>query len=100
MKFNKFVENILAESNKDLYTEGMNKELKYIIIKDRFEVPIIFSALLNHKTVAGNLNVISAGFCTIESNNQVSCYGESVSLNIKSRKEDSSIIENTIGQAY
>ena len=27
MKFNKFVENILAESNKDLYTKGMKKKI-------------------------------------------------------------------------
>lgn len=33
MKFNKFVENILAESNKDLYNEGMkNKEEKHVTI--------------------------------------------------------------------
>jgi hypothetical protein len=30
MKFNKFVENILAESNKNLYTEGMNNNTQEV----------------------------------------------------------------------
>jgi len=33
MKFNKFVENILAESSKNLYTEGMKNENNEILIK-------------------------------------------------------------------
>lgn len=77
------------------------KKVKYIIIVESMggnEVPIIFSDLLAHNEVAGNKTVISAGFVEIDSNSEdrdtdgcsellVSCYGESVTLKVKSRKD-------------
>jgi hypothetical protein len=63
--------------------------MKYIIVSD--------NGLLSHKNVAGKGTVISAGFCSISYDYsskelRVSAYGESVTLNISSRKEDSEII--------
>lgn len=59
------------------------------------ESVVVFSDLLSHAQEAGPREVISAGFIHFfsepgENNNpvlQAHCYGESVSLNIKSRNE-------------
>lgn len=72
--------------------------MKYVIVNvNGIETPIIISELMSHVEVSSNYNVISAGFCSFESiNNElvVHCYGESVSLRKKSRKEiDAEIIK-------
>lgn len=83
--------------------------MKYIIVDEvGIEVPIIFSELQKHSNVAGMKKVISAGFCYFRSDTvlgndsngsedqdvlAVSCWGESVSLRLKSRgKVDEEII--------
>ena len=74
-------------------------KLKYIIVlsKDflQNESVIVFDSLLNHKDVAGTHQVVSAGFCRIKYRDEVDVevWGESVTLGIKSRKEDAEIIK-------
>lgn len=79
---------------------------KYVIVKDeefgRIEVPLIFDSYLSHQTMARGLNAIAAGFVEIRGLKRdrgdredlsVHCYGESLSLGIKSRgRVDSSVI--------
>lgn len=70
--------------------------LKYIIVDDGLnEKPIIFSNLDQHNDIAYRLSwkPVSAGFVTMV-NGQAECYGESISLNIKSRPEEDSKIIN------
>jgi hypothetical protein len=73
--------------------------IKYIIVNAGFgtEAPILFSELLKHSEVAGNRQVISAGFVQINAEEKdgeqvlvATCYGESTSLGIKSREEEDS----------
>lgn len=61
---------------------------KYIIIDNSF--PIIFDCRLQHKDVASNLNVTSAGFLDREGN----CSGGSDSLGIDSNPVNDSKIIN------
>jgi len=71
--------------------------MKYIITE---KGPVIFPNSLEHKKVAGCLQecpVISAGLVLIKDfePNKLTCYGESLSLNIKSRaEEDTNILKN------
>jgi len=73
---------------------------KYIIVDSLApELPIVFTELLTHSDVARSIGgkVHGAGFCHIENNRYV-CYGESVSLKVKSRGEaDSKILNNLLG---
>jgi len=70
---------------------------KYIIVQDGgLELPVIFSPLLKHSEVAGQRRIVAAGFCDI-SNNEVACWGKSVSLDIESRpEEDAKLIRRQI----
>lgn len=77
--------------------------MKYIIVIDNgLEKAIIFDELLTHLTVARGFNVISAGFCSIGASNdkemKVQVYGESVTLDMRSRKEDATLIEEALGK--
>ena len=75
-------------------------ELKYIIYNDA--LPVIFTKGMNHNDcqwhrdlIEGDRTPTSAGFCSIyveDGQLAVSVYGESVSLNIKSKPEDAEII--------
>ncbi len=70
--------------------------MKYIIVEDgNLEKAIVFDQLLNHSDVGrGFHKVISAGFCSINSIlGGVSVWGESVTLDMKSRKEDAELIK-------
>jgi hypothetical protein len=62
---------------------------KYIVTKD--DVMIVFSDLLEHSDFRGH-NPISAGFLSIGATAKyeptIQCYGESISLGIKSREEE------------
>jgi len=61
---------------------------KYVVVmKDGCECAIIFSSLLNHHQVAGTWEVVGAGFCRLPDrlNDNVSAWGESKTLRIKSR---------------
>ena len=73
---------------------------KYIvIIPDHFELPMIFSEMMAHSDVTRSLGgeVVGAGFCHIE-NDAYTCYGESTSLNIKSRHAvDAEILNKMLG---
>ncbi len=77
--------------------------MKYIIVEDgqflKLEKAIVFDQLLNHSDVGrGFHKVISAGFCSINSAilGGVSVWGESVTLDMKSRKEDAELIKCVI----
>lgn len=72
---------------------------KYLIISTYggIELPIIFNPILTHNEVAGNLNVISAGFCAKNCvNTGYIAWGGSVSLGKKSRLEDTNILNNNL----
>lgn len=61
--------------------------MKYIV--DKFYGPVIFANGLQHKDVAKQLNLTniqSAGFVRT-SLGEIQCYGDSFTLNIKSRGE-------------
>ena len=87
-------------------------KLKYIVTKNNNFA--IFSETSNHNDIARGLDGIpaGAGFCTIgidtpylnalRGNNSISihCYGQSISLKIKSRPEDEEIISNKINDKY
>jgi len=75
----------------------MNEPPKYLIVLDQggCECVIVFNCILTHAQVAGDMNVISAGFCRLPNrlNDNVSAWGESNSLKIKSRgDEDADLI--------
>lgn len=80
-------------------------EMKYIII-DFMDIPtpVLFSNLITHKHIAKciNVEVISAGFCKVESHNgEVQCWGKSISLNIISHpEEDAEIICKQLIEPY
>lgn len=91
------------------------RRMKYIIIDNGLEeLPFIFSDLVNHNDMERALqrlvhgDTVSAGFVvikqdpvegTIEPTLQVSfgCYGESISLDLKSRPEDSDVLNRVLG---
>ena len=58
---------------------------------------IIFPASMSHVNTASNFggkdNVLSAGFITIDIDGKPKCYGESRSLGVKSRPEDTTIAQ-------
>lgn len=66
----------------------MTKKLKYVRVKELNQF-IIFPETIGHDTFI-NLEPISAGFCTIGSSDIV-CWGESVSLKLKSLVDDSNL---------
>jgi hypothetical protein len=63
------------------------KHSKYIILDNDLETPIVFSPLLEHVDVAAGKPVISAGMCYRAEDGVFGTYGESVSLQVKSRPE-------------
>jgi hypothetical protein len=79
-------------------------QAKYIIIESGpFLLPVVFSELQTHADVAralsggGQPSVVGAGFCHIDDDRYV-CYGESVSLKVKSRgDEDSKLLNSYLG---
>ena len=72
----------------------MNK-IKYIVVENYTESVIMFPETLKHKDVAGNMKVVSAGFCYLPDNlnPKAATFGKSVSLGIASREEDSLLID-------
>jgi hypothetical protein len=69
-------------------------KVKYIIVVENgIEMPLVFSELMTHANVAHPYHdrVVSAGFCYSQ-DDQWTCYGDSFSLKIKSRPEDSTIL--------
>lgn len=77
----------------------MNK-MKYIVVDNGSWIdPYIFSEAVQHFEMASNIHgdVISAGF-VYWTPNGLECYGESISLDVKSRpEEDSKMINKMLG---
>ena len=75
-------------------------ETKYIIHTDR--IPIVFPETINHADMARNMgwkkeDIIGAGFVVVV-DHSYNCYGESVSLRVKSRvEEDEKILNRYLG---
>ena len=69
--------------------------MKYIIFDmDGIEIPVIFPGITMHNRIANGLSLwepISAGFVSLIEG-KIMAYGDSESLGIMSRKEDSQII--------
>ena len=60
---------------------------------------IVFPTLIQHSKFA-NLDIMSAGFCYID-NNEVKCFGESVSLKLTSKDSDRAILQHQLfGKEY
>ncbi len=89
----------------------MSEEVKYIVIKDRSgnETPIIFGPNFQHSEIADRIccgeDVVSAGFVGIQDleeyeeydsgllvKHKLYAFGKSISLNKKSREEDSDLL--------
>lgn len=80
-------------------------ELKYII--DKYGNFAMFTKANTHSEIAKGFysEPVGAGFCNIRQKADsedvnVHCYGESVSLNLKSREEDENIINNKLNNPY
>ena len=89
----------------------MARQSKYIIfeVHGGLEVPVIFNPVIEHKsgTVAGG-KPVAAGFCILDVSEEqdrenysapdksFSCWGESISLKLKSRKQDPDILNKYI----
>jgi hypothetical protein len=68
--------------------------LKQKYIRTNNDVIIVFSELMNHKDFK-SFNPVSAGFVSIGvkgGNPSISCYGESISLNLKSKEEEDTML--------
>tara|TARA_R110001592_G_scaffold342710_1_gene632698 strand:- start:299 stop:544 length:246 start_codon:yes stop_codon:yes gene_type:complete len=63
----------------------MDTKQKYVRLKDYDEI-IIFPQLIQHSDFK-YMNPISAGFCYV-GNDKIDCFGESVSLGLSSREDD------------
>jgi len=73
--------------------------MKYIIVeKMGIQVPILFSDIVSHNSVAVSLpSVISAGFfCVDFVTEKVTVWGKSTSLDKESRKQDAEIIKSEL----
>lgn len=71
---------------------------KYIVVDNGLlEVIIVFPDILQHRDVAQSFgDVVSGGFITKE--DEFICYGESISLGLKSRREDTDIANQQLGR--
>ncbi len=82
----------------------MNLNAKYVIWDDGVtECAMVFNNHLTHQNMVFQMNIepISAGFVRFENNPQdpsieVIAFGESVSLKLKSRPEDTKIIQRIL----
>jgi hypothetical protein len=76
-------------------------EFKYIMFDNRLtEHHVMFANHITHSNMAFNLSAagkpISAGFVRFV-NGKLEAYGESISLKLTSRREDTAIINKNIG---
>lgn len=70
---------------------------KYLILSVMgCELPVVFSPIIDHSTIAGTNTVVSAGFCYRRRNGTYEVWGKSISLKKGSRLEDSEIISRTL----
>jgi len=74
---------------------------KYIIVTDGgLEFAIIFDKILAHKNIsAGRTQVVSAGFCSLDSDGVWHTYGKSESLSLDSRPQDAKILNRIMDYA-
>lgn len=72
-----------------------SKKLKYIVVDESH--PVIFPETLVHADVGRRFNVTSAGFCQRYPDGKWRCWGESLSLGIKSDQFDEDLLNETIG---
>lgn len=80
--------------------------MKYLIVRSEFgvETAILFDEILNHKDVAGDQAVVSAGFVQVAGTSnkwggvihETFCYGESGALQKVARPEDTAIVERAM----
>ena len=66
----------------------MDTKQKYIRLR-QFDEIVIFPMVLEHSTFK-YMDIVSAGFCHINKR-EVTCFGNSFSLNIESKEEDTKI---------
>jgi hypothetical protein len=72
------------------------KQSKYVIVKTMgFEVPIVFNYFLDHSRVCQDMAVVSAGFCN-RSPDGFTCWGNSTTLKIGSRAQDSMVLNRML----
>ena len=71
----------------------MDTKQKYVRLKEYNQI-IIFHSIIEHSSFK-NMNPISAGFCYVNDDN-VACFGVSVSLGIKSMEDDSYVATKQI----
>ena len=79
----------------------MQYKSKYIIIDNANGIiPVVFTELAVHSDVVRGFmpgTILGAGFCFI-ADDVYHCYGESISLNVKSRgDEDSNLLNKFLG---
>ena len=75
----------------------MSNKMKYVKI-DEFDSIIIFPDIIMHSDFR-YLKPISAGFCYINEDS-ISCFGESISLRLKTEPEDSEIATRQYFKQY
>jgi len=76
---------------------------KYIIIEmNKTEMPLVFSPFLSHEdvVVAGQKNVKSAGYCELDVAGKWAVSGESVSLKLHARPQDTEILNAHLSDTF
>jgi hypothetical protein len=73
--------------------KGVGEEMKYIMIDEVF--PVIFSDGMKHSDFKKMGNITSAGMVRIL-NDEINCFGKSVSLKLEPTKIDALIIKNML----
>ena len=75
-------------------------KLKYIVIEHQgMEFALVLPSWVKHEFVGSNFKVVSAGFCKLSTfcdEESWTCWGESVSLGVGSRKEDAAILNHAM----
>jgi hypothetical protein len=73
--------------------------MKYLIVEEKgLHVPIIFHPVFEHIAIAGDMKVISGGFCRVingrqQSNIRVDVWGESVGCKVHAMSSDEELLE-------
>lgn len=73
----------------------MSKDAKYIVFDNGLnDVPVVFPHHIEHSTIAAQLQhwtILSAGYVTFSPDGP-SCHGESISLGVKSRTREDTLL--------
>lgn len=75
---------------------------KYVVFSNGFEeIPLLFPGFVQHSEVARHfphLTPISAGFVSqMQPDGKIEAHGESLSLNLKSRAQDTNLLRSLLG---